>query len=150
CVAVNASGVYVGGATSGLLPGQTKTTPFFGFNDAFVRKYDANGTEQWTHQFDGGDNLNDFVFGIAVDDSGTYIAGVLTGPAPGQAGFGNTHAFVRKYDGDGTELWTSHFPTSSSSVNNAFDVAADASGVYVVGSTAAPLPGQSGAGGADA
>ena len=39
-VAVDASGVYVAGATEGALPGQTSA----GSIDAFLRKYDRAGT----------------------------------------------------------------------------------------------------------
>src|SRR5205823_600611 len=43
-LAADASGVYVAGSTHGTLPGQTSA----GDEDAFVRKYDAAGTELWT------------------------------------------------------------------------------------------------------
>src|SRR5439155_878451 len=44
-VAAEASAVYVVGYTTGMLPGQ----PSGGY-DAYIRKYDAAGTEEWTRQ----------------------------------------------------------------------------------------------------
>lgn len=47
-VAVDPTGAgYVVGETFGTLPGQTPA----GTLDAFIRKYDAAGTELWTRQF---------------------------------------------------------------------------------------------------
>src|SRR5205814_9915692 len=103
-VAVDASGVYVVGGTTGILPGQSVAGPILGFADAFVRKYDANGNELWTHQFGGVDNLNDFATSVAVDASGVYVAGSVTGTLPGQTSAGGgDDAVVRKYDATGHE-----------------------------------------------
>ena len=46
-IASDGAGVYVTGFTYGNLPGQTNA----GGADAFVRKYDTAGTEQWTREF---------------------------------------------------------------------------------------------------
>jgi uncharacterized protein (TIGR03437 family) len=137
-VAVDASGVYVAGnieLSQGALPGQTS---FGGFADAFVRKYDANGTELWTRQF--GTAGNDAARGIALDASGVYVVGNVTGALPGQPGLGTGDAFVRKYDVNGTEIWTRQFGTAVWEQANG--VAVDATGVYVVGYTEGALPGQ--------
>jgi len=75
-------GVYVGGSTSGALPGQTLT------NQAYLVKYDANGVLQWTQQFQGAG----FTKGIAVDASDN----------PYPAGESTTLAFVRKYTSSGS------------------------------------------------
>ena len=79
-VVARAGGVYVAGWTAGTLPLQTK----LGDNDAFVRKYDVNGNEQWTRQFGTASSVQ--AFGIAADDSGVYVAGFVdccNGPFPG-------------------------------------------------------------------
>jgi hypothetical protein len=129
-VAVDATGVYLVGDTVGTLPGQTSA----GGSDAFVRKYDADGTELWTRQF--GTTSYDYAFGVAVDAGGVYVVG------------GADDAFVRKYDADGTEQWTRQFGTVK--FDYALGVAVDATGVYVAGYTYGALPGQVNAGGADA
>src|SRR3954453_22214464 len=46
-MATHDAGVYVGGITSGVLPGEVRV----GTNDAFVRLYDVQGNEIWTRQF---------------------------------------------------------------------------------------------------
>ena len=54
--------VYVVGRTYGALPTQTKTSLL---EDAFIRKYDASGSELWTRQF-GGDSYHG-ASGVAVE-----------------------------------------------------------------------------------
>ena len=133
-ISVDASGIYVSGDTAGTLPGQTSAGDF----DAFVRKYDADGTEVWTRQF-GTSNV-DLAAKISIDASGIYVAGFAGGTLPGQTSAGGTDGFVRKYDADGTEVWTLQFGTSSVEFTVGISVAA--SGIYVAGGTAGTLPGQ--------
>ena len=59
-VAADASGVYVAGSTDGTLGQGTA-----GSTDAFVRKYDVSGSEQWTRQF-GASNVDE-ALAIASD-----------------------------------------------------------------------------------
>src|SRR5262249_33873006 len=66
--------VYIAGQVGGYLPGETSAGGF----DSFLRKYDTAGNELWTRQFgtspsDG--NGFDVIHGIAVDDTGVYVAG---------------------------------------------------------------------------
>ncbi len=126
-VAADASGVYVAGFTDGTL-GQSSA----GSTDAFVRKYDVNGSEQWTRQF--GTSRVDQALAIASDGTSIYVAGTVQGALPGQTNvnFGGD-AFVRKYDANGNEVWTRQFGTGDT--EEAYGVAVDASGVYVAGRT---------------
>ena len=79
-ISVDSSGVYLVGYGQGALPGQCNA----GYYDAFVRKYDAAGTEQWTRQF--GTAYNDFVSTVALDSTGVYVSGgVRGGTAHGSA-----------------------------------------------------------------
>jgi len=129
--------VYVGGQTSGELPGQSSA----GGSDSFVRKYDASGNALWTRQF--GTSLDDEVRGVAVDASGNaYVAGSVGGALPGQIPAAGDDAFLRKYDPSGSELWTHQF--GSEADDDALSVAVDASGnAHVAGRARGPLPGQS-------
>jgi uncharacterized protein (TIGR03437 family) len=68
-VVADVTGVYVVGITSGL-PGQCRSGSGY---DSFVRKYDAEGVEQWTREFGASDTA--FASGVAVDSSGVYVAG---------------------------------------------------------------------------
>ena len=82
-VAVDASGVYVGGFVERTLPGQCAT----GSYDAVVRRYTAAGEEVWTRQFglpaDGGvvstmRPITDravAIAAVAVDAGGVYLTG---------------------------------------------------------------------------
>ena len=133
-IAANASGVYVAGATEGALPGQQNA----GAVDAFVRKYDINGTEIWTRQF-GTSGINE-ILAIAVDESGIYVAGDTQGTLPGQTSalrFAK-HAFVRKYDLDGAEVWTTEFGGGRS--EEVLAMAVGTAGVYAAGDTTVFAP----------
>ena len=135
----DSSGVYVAGQTYGALPGQTSAGEW----DAFVRKYDLNGNELWTRQF--GTSGDERGLGLYGDSSGVYVAGQTYGALPGQTSAGGGDAFVRKYDGDGTEVWTKQFGSSRSEF--VYGLCGDSSGVYVAGCTYGALPGQTSAGG---
>ncbi|MBI4463481.1 MAG: hypothetical protein HY647_02145 [Acidobacteria bacterium] len=143
-VAVNATGIYVGGFTNGTLPEQTSASP--GFLDAFVRKHDNTGTEQWTRQF--GSYGEELTTGVSVDATGIYVVGFTNGTLPGEGRFGRIDAFVHKYDANGNVLWTRQFGTTASDA--ARGVASDTTGVYVVGETEGTFPGHTNSGGSDA
>jgi|GEM_PF-784617 len=140
-LAVGVSGVYVAGHTTSTLPGQTRGE----YSDAFVRRYDADGNELWTRQFTSSDNDpatgdNDSVLGVAVDNSGVYLAGITEAAFPGQTEAGGAaDAFVRKYDAVGNELWTKQFGTTETDI--AYGIAVNAAGVYVAGQADGTLPG---------
>ena len=133
-VTVDASGVYVAGDTEGALPGQTQ----IGLRDDFVRKYDFDGNELWTHQF--GSTAKDLTMGIGVDDSGVYVAGYTEGTFPDQTSSGYADCFIRKYDSNGNEMWTRQFGTAS--YDYALAIAVHSSSAYVAGMTSGTFPGQ--------
>jgi len=141
-VTVHGAYIYAGGTVGDALPGQTNA----GNNDAFLRKYDQNGNEVWTRQFGSADT--DFVNGIAGVGDGIYVVGGTLGTLPGQIGGGLDDAFIRKYDINGNEVWTRQFGTSAPDV--AFAVAAQDTGIYVVGMTFGQLSGQVNIGSFDA
>src|SRR5207244_5456486 len=113
----------------------------------FVRKLETAGSGMRTRQFNDSGGCAEG-WALASGGSGVYVAGQTDGTLPGQTGAGTWDAFVRKYDASGTELWTRQFGTSSFELTWA--VAADPSGVYVAGTTAGALPGQTNAGAWDA
>jgi len=127
-VAVNASGVYVGGEASGSFPGQSKMGGFSG-NDAFAAKFDLAGNQQWVREF--GSLGEDAVYGIAASTSGIYFIGFAEDALPGQTGNGGV--FVRRYDTNGNETGTIQFADSGN--DYAYGASADGSGVYVCGYT---------------
>ncbi len=148
-VAVDGSGnVYVVGDTLGTFNGQTGTSP--GISDAFVRKYDSAGNVLWTQQVGTTNGEAEHGNGVTVDGSGNvYVVGDTTGALSGQANVGANDAWVRKYDSDGSVLWTRQFGTGTG--DGAASVSVDGSGnVYVAGTTWGNLAGQGNAGGNDA
>jgi hypothetical protein len=75
--------------------------------------------------------------------------GYTEGALPGQTSSGGRDAYIRKYDGDGNEIWTRQFGTSA--FDDVRDVAVDSSdNVYVAGLTLGTLPGQENLGNYDA
>jgi hypothetical protein len=140
-VAVDPTGnVLVVGETRGGLTGA-----HLGEGDAFVRKYDAHGTELWTRQFGSGGQ--DRAAGVAADAAGNVVVVGRTGGGltDGAAAASDGGSFVRKYDAQGQELWTRQVVGA-----NAWAVAVDAAGNLVVaGSTMGSLVGTN-LGGADA
>jgi len=139
-ITVDSSGnSYVTGYTNGNLDGQT----FTGSLDAFVIKYDSNGTKLWTRLIGNlGDTLGE---GITVDSSGNiYVTGGTTGDLDGQTAtaIGYSNLFVIKYDSNGTKLWTKLLGVYSAyAIGNS--IAVDSSGnSYVTGFTNGNLDGQ--------
>jgi hypothetical protein len=141
-IALDDTGLYLAGTTSGTIAGQ----PGGGVIDAVVAKYDFNGTPVWTRQF-GTPNYDD-ALGIAAGAQGVYVGGNTTGGLAGQANAGDSDAFVRKYDAGGRLLWTRQF--GSKGHDELLGIAVDASGVYAAGVTDGALPGQQSKGSFDA
>ena len=142
-VAVDASGIYVAGSVNELAGHQS-----FGRIDAFVRKYNFDGTVAWTQPFGTPDD--DVANSIAVDSSGVYVAGWTSGSLTGQGNAGVQDVFVRKYDLTGNNIiWQDQFGTSgydsaaAIAVRESFDI-------IVVGYVAGQLPNQNYSGGIDA
>ncbi len=99
--------VYVVGRVDGAFAGQTN----LGLLDAYIRKYDAVGSELWTRQF--GTQGSDYVYSIDVDESNNlYVVGRVDGALPGQISPGGSDAYLRSYDSDGSEKWTRQFGTA--------------------------------------
>ena len=124
--------VYVTGWTTGDLDGnknQGGTWPV----DAFLIKYDTNGTKLWTKQF--GTNEWDEGHGVVTDSLGNiYVTGWTAGNLDGNASNGYTDIFLTKYDTNGTKLWTKLLGASGE--DKGLGVAIDQSGdIYITGET---------------
>jgi hypothetical protein len=145
----NTAGVYVAGFTGGTLPNKTNQ----GQDDAFVRRYHTDGTDDWTRQF--GSSGDDYALGIAADSSGVYVGGQTKGALEGQ-NTGDSDAFIRRYSHGGPAGWTDQFGTAD--FDTAYGIGIDAPRglqepdpplVYVAGSTTGTL-GESNQGSSDA
>jgi uncharacterized delta-60 repeat protein len=136
--------IYVAGLTTGNLDGQTNS----GSNDAFVTKYNTDGTKAWTKLL--GSSVNDYAQSLTTGSDGAiYVAGYTDGNLDGQVNSGGVDAFVTKYNTDGTKVWTKLL---GSSVNDyAYSLTTGSDGaIYVAGFTEGNLDGQTNSGGDDA
>ena len=143
----DASGnIYVTGFSRGDLDGNLNVNA--GWADLFLIKYDAAGNHQWTRLF--GTIVTDKGAAITLDSAGdVYIAGATVDHLDGIPNAGGFDFFLVKYDDAGSRLWTRQF--GSSGDDFAYGLAADVSGhVYVAGSTAGDLDGQTNSGAEDA
>ena len=84
---------------------------------------------------------DDHSSGLALDGSGNfYIVGSTRDAFPGETYFGESDAFLAKYDSSMSRVWVKQFGTSS--FDGALGLALDSSGnIYVVGSTGGDIDG---------
>jgi hypothetical protein len=83
--------IYVAGYTSGNLDGQVNS----GGVDAFVTKYNTDGTKAWTKLL--GSSVNDYAQSLTTGSDGAiYVAGYTDGNLDGQVNSGSIDAFVVK------------------------------------------------------
>jgi hypothetical protein len=125
--------VYISGLTDGSLGGANA-----GGIDAFVSKYDAAGSLQWTRQL--GSPNEDISRGVSADALGNvYISGSTRGSLVGSSA-GSIDAFVGQYDAAGNLQWTKQLGTSTA--DSSTSVSADGLGnVYLTGYTGGSLGG---------
>jgi hypothetical protein len=118
-------------------------------SDAFITKYDPDGAEIWTSRFDVGRFTE--ILGIDVDASGdVFVSGMSAASVCEGCSIAPFDGFVRKIDASGAEAWTRAI--GDFAVHDfATDVTSDGiGGVFVVGTTASELSGQSPSGPTDA
>ena len=143
----SAGAIYMAGYTYGNLDGQT----YSGAGDAFLTKYNPDGTKVWTRLLgtSSGDYANALTTGI---DGAIYMAGYTYGNLDGQTDIGSTYrsnAFLTKYSPDGTKAWTRLLGVSASDYANALTRGTDGA-IYMAGYTGGNLEGETNSGGNDA
>ncbi|HEY9641991.1 MAG TPA: SBBP repeat-containing protein [Coleofasciculaceae cyanobacterium] len=147
-VAIDKDGnVYIAGITNASLQGSLLSSSFQG-GDAFVAKYNANGTKLWDQTI--ATPAQEYARSIAVDALGNvYITGNTDGTIPGQTSAGGIDGFVAKYSTTGTQLWAKQFGTSG--LDDSQGVAVSDTGyVFLTGGTTGGIFGNTNAGGSDA
>ena len=125
--------VYISGWTDGSFDGTNA-----GERDAFVAKYNASGTLEWTRQL--GTSDLDGSLGVSADGvSSVYMSGTTWGNLEG-TNVGRSDAFLSKYDTNGNLQWTRQFGTGAFDYSSG--VSSDGLGsVYVTGVTEGRLDG---------
>lgn len=103
-VAVDATGVYVGGRTRAPLDNQAAGFEF----DGYLQKYTHDGTLLWTRQFQAfgiDDPSTDIVWSVAAAEQGIFVTGYVEclGSACPSGGF------VTRFDAEGNRDWTHMF-----------------------------------------
>ena len=134
--------VYITGKTENSLSGQNA-----GGNDAFIAKFNPEGTRIWTRQL--GTYHNEGGLSVAADSLGNvFMSGYTTGAIDGNTGGGSgpfsspLDAFLTKYDSAGTKLWTRQIGTIESDLSES--VAIDSLGnSYITGYTRGGIDGNS-------
>ncbi len=115
-------GLYVAGSG----PGSPDT-------QAFVSKYDPNGTLSWTQRFDEpGFTCSCGPTGLLGDSSGIYVSGSTASEFPGHSLTSGSDAFVRKYDLNGNLLWTMQSGTPDLSHAVRTLISMDPPGIYLL------------------
>lgn len=140
--------VYVGGSTQG--PNKFFDNLPTSDPDGFIAKYSSEGTKVWSSLVSG--TGTDAVSGTAVaPDGSVYVVGASSSTTlNSQAGQGGTDAFLIKYSGSGSVLWTTRIGGTGADSAAAVAVA-DNDAIYVVGTTNSPaLQSQPSIGGNDA
>jgi hypothetical protein len=113
-VASYGNSIYVVGTTEGPLVRNN-----LGSWDAYIRKYNADGSHAWSSQF--GSRSYDVATDVAVDGSGNvYVVGNIVG-----------QMFIRKYNSSGLLLWDRRVTLGSTQQGKA--VAVWGNSVYLVG-----------------
>jgi uncharacterized protein (UPF0548 family) len=136
-VAVDSSdNIFVAGYTYGSLDGNTNA----GNYDAFLTRWESDGTKEWTEQW--GTSSGDSAKSVVVDNSDNiYLTGHTYGSFPGHAHAGGKDVFLTKWDKGGsswTKAWTEQWGTSEDDYGNS--VAADSSdNIFVAGHTLGSL-----------
>jgi uncharacterized delta-60 repeat protein len=124
--------IYVAGSTdSTTLDGQTRSGIY---SDAFITKYNPDGTKAWTRLV-GGEDLDTATGLTTATDGSIYVSGYTKSTTlDGQTNSGDYDAFITKYNPDGTKAWTRLVGESGSDAATALTTGTDGS-MYVIGIT---------------
>ncbi len=133
--------------TSGDVGASIDGGTYIGNYDVFLAKHLNSSSEQWVKQYGTADS--EITNAMALDTSGNlYLVGSTNGSFSGYTNAGYDDLFLIKTDSAGTEVW--HRQWGTNNVDSAWGVAVDDNGnIYVTGTTAGGLDGNSSAGNSD-
>jgi uncharacterized delta-60 repeat protein len=135
--------IYVSGGTAGSLDGKINS----GGLDAFLTKYNPDGSKVWTQWLEtsGDDIAGSITTGI---DGSVYLAGQTRVITDGKTSFDDYDAFVTKYSPEGLKLWTRSIATDRGDQAWALTTGLDGS-IFVSGFTYGSIDGQTNSGESD-
>jgi uncharacterized delta-60 repeat protein len=125
--------IYITGYTTGNLDGKTK----IGWIDAFLSKYNSNGSKAWT-QLLGSSAADDASSVTTASDGSIYITGYTFGNLDGKTNSGGYDAFLSKYNSNGSKAWTQLLGLSAYDEAHSVTTASDGS-IYIAGYTGGNL-----------
>ncbi len=136
--------IYIGGLTTGNLDGQTNSGSF----DAFITKFNPDGSKAWTRLL--GSSAHDVASALTTGSDGSiYIGGYTEGSLDGLTNSGGSDAFISKFNPDGSKAWTRLLGSKSHAEASALTTGSDGS-IYISGYTEGNLDDQTNSGGGDA
>ena len=136
--------IYIAGYTDGSIDGQSNN----GGNDAFITKFNSNGSKSWTKLLGG--VSSDYAYSVnTASDGSIYIAGITYGSFDAQTHNGNSDAFITKFNSDGSKAWTQLLGGVSDNYATSISTASDGS-IYIAGYTNGSFDAQTHNGGNDA
>ncbi len=101
-----------------------------GSYDVRVRRYNEAGNSVWTRSYDGG--LTDDGTDAAIDGDALYVVGSTFVSAT------DPNGWIRRYDLDGTAIWSREYASADEGGDQAWSVAVDPAGDVVVVGLSAP------------
>ena len=137
--------IYMVGTTDGNIDGQTSN----GESDAFITKFNSDGSKAWTKLI-GGTSGDYGLSSSTTSDGSVYLAGYTDGNIDGQINNSeNNDIFITKFSSNGTKEWTKLLGYTSSDYASSIANGSDGS-IYVAGDTDNDLGMQTNSGGSDA
>ena len=122
---------YIVGKTYGAFAGNVTQ----GAYDAYIAKYDTNGTQSWIKQF--GTNQDDETIGVSIDSNDNiYVLGSTVGAFAGNTNASGYDVLVSKYNSSGTQAWVKQLGSSGNNYANINGISTDSTGnVFITGFT---------------
>ena len=138
-IAIDTSGnIYITGSSGGVL-GTTSA----GGLDIFLAKFDSSGNRIFTQQF--GTAQDDIGYGVVADNSGNiYITGSTKGIL-GSSSFGLQDVFLAKFNSSWVNQFIVQFGSGQDDVGYSIALSGT-DNIYITGSTAGNLPGNTSSG----
>ena len=139
----NLNNIYITGYSKGNLDNITNS----GRADAFLMKFDLNGTKQWTKLV--GTSSDDIANSVITDSSNNiYITGYSNGDIDNNTNFGNSDIFISKFTLNGDKQWTKNMGSTLDDVG--YDLAIDSSNnIYITGFSTGNLDNNTNSGNSD-
>jgi uncharacterized delta-60 repeat protein len=127
--------IYIAGSAGGALDGQV----YAGNTDAFLTKFNPDGTKIWTKELGTASIDRATALSIGIDGS-IFVAGYTLSALDDQINNGSADAFLTKYKPDGTKLWTKLLGTAGADTAFGLTTGLDGS-IYLSGATTGALDG---------